>query len=345
MVYSVTYDNLYDRIAHTSIQIILLALGGIIVGVVAAVIFSKSITSALSHLKLKAEEIGAGNLDIDIEVQSQDEVGVLAETLENMVSDLKESQSALLENEKHTHEIELAAEIQQDLLPTDDFNFHNIDVAATIRPADEVGGDIYDIIPLSDKEALFYVGDVSGHGVPAGLISGMTNILVYGLVNNYQKVSDLVLTMNGALAAKTSKGKYVTMMMGRWHDERRQLIYTMGGHEPALFWQAKTGKFLETEKGGSPLGMIKKPLRPYTEYQLQIEPGDVLVVYTDGVNEAWNKKNQQFGMERFQEAVACAAAQKMSATEVLREIMRAVDEFRNGFIQKDDITLLVIVGK
>ncbi|MCX6807780.1 MAG: SpoIIE family protein phosphatase [Patescibacteria group bacterium] len=345
VLYTVTYKNLYTRLSNTAIQIILLALTSVIIGILVAGFFARSLTRPLMYLKNKADEIAKGDLDVKIVTRGQDEISTLGNTLSHMTFKLKESQKVLIEKEKQDHEIELAREIQQKLLPEKIPVMQNVDISAMVRSADDVGGDIYDVILGHSGKLLFYVGDVTSHGVPAGLVSGMTSSLAFGFEQYLEKPSEILTAMNKTLFPKTKTGMYVTMVIGLWDDANRKLTYTCAGNEPAIYYNAESNSVIDLSIDGSPIGMFAKIPKVLKDNALDLMSGDALVLYTDGVSEAWNRDKKQFGRARIKDVVLREATKAQNAIGIQNALLNAVDEFRDGYEQKDDITILVMVGK
>ena len=161
---------------------------------------------------------------------------MLADTFNTMAKDLEVSTKAMVEKEKLTRELELAGEIQRELLPTELPKIENLDIAASLISAEEVGGDCYDFIPVGKDQMLFYIGDVTGHGVPAGLLSAINNALVPAfldqfsdtkdvIVNLNRLTKDIVLHLNRILKMKTRPNMFMTMVMAMWNKEKHILEY------------------------------------------------------------------------------------------------------------------------
>lgn len=250
----------------------------------------------------------------------------------------------LSEKERDEHEIRLASEIQKELLPKKVPEMKNVEIAATVKPALKVGGDVFDVIKVKE-EVLLYVGDVSGHGVAAGLISGMTNALVFGFAKKMKRTNELLGAINEAIWPKTKSGNYVTMLMGRWNDEERVLRMTNAGHEPAILWRAGKKQVKELSKGGSPIGMFEEMPKKLVEKKLKLGKGDVMLFFTDGVNETVNLDGKMFGREGIKKVMREAGGRKWSAKKVKDELVRAVFKWGEGCEQRDDVTILVMKGR
>jgi serine phosphatase RsbU (regulator of sigma subunit) len=236
----------------------------------------------------------------------------------------------LLEKEREQRRLEqelaIAREIQQGLVPQGLREFPYLEVKGIHLPCHGVGGDYYDVFPLSDQSTAFLVADVTGKGLGAAL-SGMSLGVAPEKVFNH---------VNGFLCEHASVGRCATMFFGRI-DAEGMLEYLYGGHpSPLLIRDGKVSE-LYTE-GTLPLGLAVEAIFEAT--RIQLEPNDVLVLFSDGIVEATNTQNELFGFERLNELTAqCAHA---STETVMKTILDAVEEFCRGAGQADDLTLLIV---
>jgi sigma-B regulation protein RsbU (phosphoserine phosphatase) len=259
-----------------------------------------------------------------------------------MASDLEESTKAMIEHEKVAKELELAAKIQKELLPKKLPQIENLDIAASLNAATEVGGDCYDFIPIQKNgNLLFYIADVTGHGVGAGLVSAISNALVSSLMGHYDNTKDIVNELNKILTMKTAPNIFVTACMALWNTAKGVLQYTQAGHDPILHYQAATGTVVELTHGGLAMGMIPDITAKLTTEEVAAQANDVFVLYTDGIPEAWQTETVSFGMDRLKETVKKYAS-LATAQEIHDAILADVRAFMGDYPQADDITLLVV---
>lgn len=342
VVYEVTYDALFQRVRDTAMRIIFIAVVGVIIALFIGYAVAHGITSPIKTLTKGAAQIGTGDLTTRIPIKSKSEVGMLANTFNKMAADLEESTKAMIEHEKVAKELELAAEIQQELLPKELPKIENLDIAVSLNAATEVGGDCYDLIPIEkDGSLLFYIADVTGHGVGAGLVSAISNALVPSLMDHYDNTKDLVINLNKILKMKTAPNIFVTSVMALWETNKNVLQFTQAGHDPILHYQATSDTVAELAHGGLAMGMMDDIKKKLTIEEIQTETDDVFVLYTDGIPEAWKDENENFGMDRLKETVKNHSKGK-SAQEIHDAILKEVSDFMGDFPQADDITLLVV---
>ena len=258
-----------------------------------------------------------------------------------MAQDLEKSTQELIEKEKVGRELELAGEIQKELLPKTLPKIPNLDMAVSLVSATEVGGDCYDFLMPDDKSMIFYVGDVTGHGVPAGLVAAINNALVPAFIEQYKTTKELIIHLNKILQKKTRPNVFMTMVMAHWHIEEAKLGYTQAGHDPILHFSATDGTVTEATFGGMALGMTPDISNIVKTEYLNMGVNDVAVLYTDGIPEAWANEKETYGMGRFKESIR-KNCQFHTAQEIHDGIIKDLREFMGDYPQADDITLLVV---
>jgi phosphoserine phosphatase RsbU/P len=248
-------------------------------------------------------------------------------------ADLKTARDALW------GEMEVAKRIQTSLLP----KLHEVNgyaIAASMQPADEVGGDYYDVVESTQGETWVCVGDVSGHGVESGLIMMMTQTSIFTTVNRAarQNPSDVLTAVNAVLKTNISRlgaDRYVTCMALRLEKDSATFA---GKHQDVLLYRARTGTTEQISTEGVWLGIVDDVQGQFTDLTVQIEEGDVLLLYTDGVTEAMNDKRELFGEQRLKQALARYA--RLEVDEIVQAIQKDVWAFMHK--QKDDLTVIVI---
>ncbi len=342
VAYDVSYDSLLQRVQDTAMRIIMIAVIGVIIALLIGYIVAYGITNPIKALTKGATQIGSGDFSTRIPIKSKSEVGMLANTFNKMAADLEESTKAKIEHEKVAKELELAATIQSELLPKVLPKIENLDIAASLKAATQVGGDCYDFIPIQkDGNLLFYIADVTGHGVGAGLVSAISNALVTSLINHYDNTKDIVSELNKVLTMKTAPNIFVTSVMALWDTAKSTLQFTQAGHDPIMHYQAATGEVTILSHGGLALGMVPDITEKLTTQEVSAQPNDVFVLYTDGIPEAWKNENETYGMDRLKASVQ-TSSKLATAQEIHDAILNEVRTYMGTYPQADDITLIVI---
>ena len=241
----------------------------------------------------------------------------------------------------HT-EMEMAQRVQRDLLPQKMPAISGIDFWASSRPALQVGGDFYDFLQLDKRPFTFMVGDISGKGMAAAILMAMTRTVMRS------NVYDMALRTPAIVVERSNKHLYddftevnmfATIFIGQYHPCKQELMYANAGHSPVIFCPAG-GRARLLEADGTPMGIL--PTSFSENQRIAFMPGDVLVVATDGLNEAYNDQEELFGYKRLLTLVESLVTQ--SAQEIAEELYRAVNSFSAGIPQYDDQTVVVVKG-
>ena len=240
-----------------------------------------------------------------------------------------------IEKERMERELELAAAIQRQILPRDLPEVAGLEIAARNVPTRQVGGDYYDLFPLSRGRLGFVVADVSGKGIPAALLVSTVHAAVHLQIDEAPTIADLVGRIDRHLQRWAVTRKFLTCFFGLLEPDTGTLRYVSAGHNPALLRRA-SGRIEHLGATGVPLGMF--PKAQWKEQEAHVGPGDVLCVYTDGVTEALNANEEEFGMERLSALLAPGDA----PAELCRKVFAEVDAFASGVPQYDDQTLLIV---
>lgn len=238
-------------------------------------------------------------------------------------------------------QLDLARQVQQDLLPKSPSQ-GNLDVAALCDPAWQVGGDFYDVFPAGRDSVSITLGDVSGKGLPAALLMGMLHGAVRsaGMLTEVDDLREATRRLNELIHARTSLERFVTMFWCKY-DSRQQVVrYVNAGHLPpfVVHRAGEETRLERLEKGGPVLGVI--PSAEYEQGEVEFHEGDLLVLYSDGVAEAANDRDEEFGDERLEEILRRSKTE--NATDLRDEILAHVRRFRGGQPLADDLTLLVV---
>ncbi|MEZ5287995.1 MAG: PP2C family protein-serine/threonine phosphatase [Vicinamibacterales bacterium] len=240
-----------------------------------------------------------------------------------------------LEKARIEHELRIAAEIQRALLPEGTHNGPFFESSGTSVQARAIGGDFYDLIELNDRCFAFLVGDVSGKGPAAALLTSKIMGIFSAFAVSGNDPSETVTRMNQVLTRRAIGARYATTLYGQLSPSG-ELVYCSAGHNPGLVYGA--GGLRRLEADGVPVGLFD--FAAYTSSRLALDPGDTVVLYSDGVTEAHNVEGEEFGEERLIDVIT--SNQGRPAADVLQEIVDAVQEFAHGAEQYDDVTVLVV---
>ena len=344
LIYDVNYATMDGRLLNAKIQIASIAGVGFLLTLMISFMLSVSITRPLKALKEGALKIATGDFATRVLVSTKDEIGVLAQTFNQMAADLAASIEAKLYKERVVRELELAADIQANLIPRDRLSLPTLDVIGGLDPATEVGGDAYDFIDMEGGKHLIYIGDGTGHGVPAGIMASISNALLYAL-RREEDLKVVAKLMNEVIQKKSSNTMFITMALTIWDEKNSTLKYVNAGHLPLLYFDYEAKKLTEVKLPGIAFGMVDDITPLLKEQDIVLKPSDVVVLYSDGIPDAQNERQEVYGVQRL----------KMNLQNLCND-GHTVDEIRDGlladvmkFIGKrehlDDITVVVMKRK
>jgi sigma-B regulation protein RsbU (phosphoserine phosphatase) len=247
----------------------------------------------------------------------------------------------LARRERLNRELEIAREVQEQLFPQSYPKLPGLDLAGHCRPARGVGGDYYDFLSLADGRLGIAIGDISGKGIPAALLmAGLQASLRSQILAAPPDLTVMMGNLNRLICESSPSNRYATFFYGEYDPRTRRLVYVNAGHNaPMLFRRgAPAGEAIRLEAGGPVIGLLD-PV-PFQQGDVALEPGDVLVGFTDGVSEAMDTQGEEWGEESLARVVATADA--LPAEGLIRRIMEGADAFAAGAVQHDDMTLIVV---
>ena len=246
-------------------------------------------------------------------------------------------ETARQQRDELRREIELAADVQRNLLARNRPPQDQWDIAARTYPLNTVGGDYYDFLPVGDGRLGVVIADVAGKGLPAAMLMPAVKIALRAITGQKDRIDNALGDLNQNFYQACDRANYTTLFFCTLEPKSRVLRYSNGGHNPALLLR-KSGSLEWLADGGTPIGLL--PDVRYETFEVPIESGDVLVLYTDGVTEAENTAGEQFGEDRL--AATLKTYRDASAKAIVAQIKTAVDQFRHGAALVDDLTLIVI---
>jgi sigma-B regulation protein RsbU (phosphoserine phosphatase) len=273
-------------------------------------------------------------------------VFIFSTIIQNLLSERRmkqEKEKLEFEMARKDAELQIAAEIQRNFLPETIPVTQGFDIAAKSIPAKEVGGDFFDVmplevIPMSNTRTGIMIADVSGKGVPAALFMALSRIVVRVTAMWFKKPSEVISFANPIIANNSKTGMFVTLFYGVIDNETRTLTYVNAGHNPPIVLRKQTGEIEELSLTGVAVGALDDA--EYEQQELPLFTGDVIVLYTDGITEAVNDREEMYDVPRLMEIIRKSG--DSSSQEIADEIIRSVFVFTGTQPQFDDITLMVV---
>jgi sigma-B regulation protein RsbU (phosphoserine phosphatase) len=310
---------------------------------VAGVRLSQSITGAVHELYAGTQHVKEGNFAYRIPVKGDDQLADLSASFNTMTENLGKLLIVAKEKERLQSELEIAREVQAQLFPKAAPANRSLKLSAMCNPARAVSGDYYDYMSVSEGAVAFAIGDVAGKGISAALLMATIQSALRtqlsatnGSRPDHFSTAQMVATLNRQLYANTSPEKYATFYLGLYDESTQALTYTNAGHLPPFLM--RSGNFEKLEPNGTVVGAF--PSAKYGEQTVRLEPGDILVAYTDGIVEPENTYGEMFGEERFQDVLTKYA--QADSAEMMARVMEAVVQWTGSSSElQDDMTLLV----
>ncbi len=344
---SAVLSAVFNRKADLGQELLELALiAGVIVFALVEIIcwvigitMTRNITGAVHHLYEGTHRIMQGDFSHRIEVRGKDQLAELGTSFNRMTENLAHLLTVAKEKERLQSEIEIAREVQNQLYPREAPQTKSLRLTAVCRPARIVSGDYYDYGITRDTYVALAIGDVAGKGISAALLMATLQSSLRTQLNGNgsgpPSAARLVSQLNQYLYANTSAEKFSTLCLGLYHDADSSFLYSNGGHLPPVLVRA--GAVHRLEVNGTVVGAF--PFSEYGESRIALEPGDLLVFFTDGVTEPENEYGEMFGEERFLDLLLRNA--HLGEDEIVRTVIESVREWTGSEELQDDMTLLL----
>jgi len=318
--------------------IMIIFLGFLVISIVGTVILATIIIRPVRKLTYGATVIGKGDLNYKIEVNTSDELGKLAEEFNTMTAMIREAKDKEIETRIMNEQLEIARDIQEGLNPMGYYNKKGIQIKGYTRAAKGVGGDYFDYKDIDEHRVCALISDVSGKGVPASLVM----VMIRTVFTTYIKRKDIdcasvVRAINDSLSADFAIDKFATLFFMIYDRKTEELSFTNAGQGPLFCYRASQGECTRTSIDGVPIGIMEDV--EYKQAKVKLNPGDMVILYTDGITEMRNPEKDEYGLKRVRQKLI--EYHDMSAEEFTNFLVEDVDTFRNGASQHDDMTVLV----
>ena len=263
---------------------------------------------------------------------------VAAEIRKHVLASLEEAENRRL-LDRVRQDLDTARSIQQGLLPAGPPAIEEFDIAGWNRPADETGGDYFDWQELADGRLAISLADVSGHGLGPALLMAVCRAYARATTPGAANAADLLSRLNQLLAADVPEGRFATYVIARLDPVASRMELASAGHGPLFLYRARTDDFHPLRAQGLPLGMF--PVARYTAPdEVDLAPGDLLLLVTDGFFEWSNAQGEQYGAARIESEIR--AGRDLPAAELIARLYQSVLEFAAGTEQADDLTAVVV---
>ena len=294
---------------------------------------------SIKDVSKAADKIAKGDYDLSLTVKTKDEVGELIQSFNTMVVQLED-------RVRLKDSLNLAMEVQQNLLPKQNLDSEYLDIAGKSFYCDETGGDYYDymLFPEPDRgRVAVAVGDVAGHGIASALFMTTVRALLRSRAMQAGKISKVITDVNRLLCEDTDEtGNFMTLFFMTVDPVNKEIRWVRAGHDPAIHYDALLDEF--SEMGGTGMALGVCDIGSFQEYKQDgWGYGQVILIGTDGIWETKNPQGRMFGRDRMRQILRQNS--HASAEKILQAIIHEVNEFRQNAIQEDDITLVIVKAK
>lgn len=338
----IAYSIIEDALNSAYLKLGIITAIALVLGVAGSFFLGIRIAKPVAELERGSQLIGQGNLEHIIMIDSNNEIGRLADAFNKMTRDLKKAHASEVQQKTLQRELEIAREIQLSIIPKIIPEVAGYKIHTYYKAAEEVGGDYYDIVELSGGMTGVLVADVSGKGVPAALITALFSSMLHAQAEKTTDPFATVMNINTQIRKRITRGMFVTAFYGVINPADNTVEMVSAGHNETLVYRAASGSVHKYAPKGFPIAMSPTELMKerVQKERFTMQPGDKMVVYTDGITEAMNSDKKEYGIDALVDSVKKYG--KESGGKVMDGITADVKDFTKGYQQSDDIALVVV---
>jgi serine phosphatase RsbU (regulator of sigma subunit) len=327
-----------EEVAKSIKAILIIALIILVIAIISSVVLASIIIRPVKKLSYGANVIGQGNLDHKIEIKSSDEFGILANEFNTMTKMIKEAKNKEIESRLMEEQLELAKDIQEGLNPMGFYDKKGIQIKGFTKAAKGVGGDYFDYLDIDENKVCALISDVSGKGVPASLVM----VMIRTVFTTFISTSDVdpakvVQAINNSLSADFAIDKFATLFFLIYDRSTGELAFCNAGHGPLICYRAAQKACSTAKLDGVPIGIMDEV--EYKQAKVKLNPGDVVVLYTDGVTEMRNVHKEEYGFNRVKNFIL--NNHNLNAEDFVNSLVDDVNVFKGDVPPHDDETIIV----
>jgi len=304
------------------------------IGIYLTGLVSRNLTIPFTEIVQTLRGVRNGRFDKKVRVTTNDEIGYTGDVINEMTE-------GLIERERLQQSLDIAMEVQQNLLPGKDPEIEGLDIAGASIYCEETGGDYYDYLMTAEngqKKICVVVGDVADHGIPSALLMTTARAFLRQRTSGSGDLDQIVSDVNRQLTRDVEdSGRFMTLFICEIDRSNQVIHWVNAGHDPAMIYDRSSGGFEELTGNALPLGVSE--MAAYQKFDKKIIPGQIIMIGTDGIWEARSPRGEMFGKERLRAIIRENAARP--AKEVIQAVIQAVDDFCQSMGKADDVTLVV----
>jgi serine phosphatase RsbU (regulator of sigma subunit) len=344
-------ERLTQQINAERRRIVLLTIIGLAIGIGGIYLLSNYFVSPIVRIVERVRKFSSGDIETELPLEGVEEYFEISKALNEMMSRLRRDRENIVERERVAKEIEVAGQIQKTLLPEKLPEIPGLKLDAFYRAASRISGDLYDVFSIDDKNYCLLVADVSGKGIPASLIMSVLRTVIRIQARGKTSSHSILAAVDDYIRDDIPSGIFITIFLGIYNTSTRKINFVSAGHNPLIYLGKGQKEAMLINPPGIPLGL---PLSEDASFRdklrqqfLQINDGDKLFIYSDGVTEAMNRASEKYGMERllsiFNEQVK--NGQYREPGEISELVLSDIDDHCGLATQTDDITFITICSE
>jgi len=307
----------------------------LIIGIFLTMLLARNLSIPFKEIVQTLRWVRNGRFDKKVQVTTNDEIGYTGDVINEMTEGLKE-------RERLQQSLDIAMEVQQNLLPGQDPEIEGLDIAGTSIYCEETGGDYYDYLMTAEngrKKICVVVGDVADHGIPSALLMTTARAFLRQRTSRSGELDQVVSDVNQQLCRDVEdSGRFMTLFICEIDRSNQIIHWVNAGHDPAMIYDRESGRFEELTGNALPLGVSETAA--YQKSDKALIPGQIIMIGTDGIWEAQSPQGDMFGKERFKNIIRENAGQP--AKDIIEAVIKTVDRFCHPLEKTDDVTLVVI---
>ena len=306
----------------------------LVIGIFVTILLARNLAIPFKEIVQTLRWVRNGRFDKKVQVTTNDEIGYTGDVINEMTEGLKE-------RERLQQSLDIAMEVQQNLLPSQDPEIEGLDIAGTSIYCEETGGDYYDYLMTGEngqKKVCVVVGDVADHGIPSALLMTTARAFLRQRTSRSGELDQVVADVNLQLTRDVEdSGRFMTLFICEVDRDNQVIQWVNAGHDPAMIFDRESGEFEELTGNALPLGVSE--MTTYQKFDKKIKPDQIIMMGTDGIWEAQSPQGEMFGKERFKDIIRNNAGQP--AKDIIRAVIKEVDRFCHPLEKADDVTLVV----
>jgi serine phosphatase RsbU (regulator of sigma subunit)/anti-sigma regulatory factor (Ser/Thr protein kinase) len=339
--------NLWHEVARARTKIVLFTLGLLVIGVFGIYLLSSYFVTPIVKITERVRRFTSGDLETELPLEGAEEFFEISRAFNEMMTRVSQDKKNIIAREKMAKEIEVASQVQKTLLPRHLPPLPGLDLDTFYRAASIIGGDLYDVFKIGPESYCLVVADVSGKGVPASLVMSMLRTVIQIYAAGRESAREVMIHVNEYLGDNIPPGMFITVLLMIYNASSRRVNFVSAGHNPMIFYKARTRTLSKINPPGMPLGVPVTNGVSFAERLqetgLVLEDGDLFFIFTDGVTENVDRDRRQFGMERLVKFLESrlAAEEQRSPANMAADLVRELDDFAGFAATADDMTFII----